>query len=145
MKLSAHFDLAEFTVSQEAGRRGLDNTPSLAILVNLRRLAGLMEQVRDLLGKPITISSGYRSEKINSIIGGAKNSHHVLGLAADFICPEFGDPYEVAIAISRSAIKYDQLIMEYGSWVHISMNEPPRRQDLSIFKGTGYQTGIKRP
>lgn len=144
MNLSKHFTLAEMTTSQEAARRGLDNTPGLEAVDNLRWLASLLEEVRDLLGHPIVISSGYRSPKVNSSIGGAKNSQHVQGLAADFICPGYGDPYEVARAISESAIKYDQLILEYGRWVHISISDTPRRQDLSIYRQGDYETGIKR-
>lgn len=144
MNLSKHFTLAELTTSQEAARRGLDNTPGLEVVDNLHWLASLLEEVRDLLGHPMIISSGYRSPKVNSSIGGSKNSQHVQGLAADFICPGFGDPYEVASAISRSSIKYDQLIHEYGRWVHISISDTPRRQDLSIFRAGEYQSGIKR-
>ena len=144
MNLSAHFSLGELTVSQEASRRGIDNIPSLEIVDNLRWLASLLEEIRDLLGTPIIISSGYRSPKLNSTIGGSKNSQHVQGLAADFISPNFGDPYEVASAISSSALKYDQLILEYGSWVHISISDTPRRQDLTIYRPGEYQSGIKR-
>lgn len=144
MNLSKHFTLAEMTISQEAARRGIDNTPGLEVVDNLRWLSSLLEEVRALLGNPIAISSGYRSPKLNSAIGGAKSSQHVQGMAADFICPGFGDPYEVASAISRSALAYDQLIHEYGRWVHISISDTPRRQDLSIFRPGDYQTGIKR-
>lgn len=144
MNISAHFDLSEFVTSQEAARRGIDNTPSLEVVDNLRWIASLMEEVRELLGVPILISSGYRCPKLNSSIGGATNSQHVQGLAVDFIAPKFGDPYEVASAISRSTIQYDQLIHEYGRWVHISISDTPRRQDLSIFRRGDYQTGIKR-
>lgn len=144
MNLSKHFTLAEMTVSQEASRRGIDNTPGLEVVDNLRWTASLLEELRDLLGHPILISSGYRSPKLNSAIGGSKSSQHVQGLAADFICPGFGDPYEVSNAISQSTIKYDQLIHEYGRWVHISISDAPRRQDMSIFRAGDYQSGIKR-
>jgi len=144
MNLSTHFTLDEMTVSQEAARRGIDNTPSLEIVDNLRWTASLLEEVRELLGVSIIVTSGYRSPKANAAIGGAKNSQHVRGFAADIIAPDFGDPYQVAKAISESSIRYDQLINEFGRWVHISVSEAPRRQDLSVFRPGEYQSGIKR-
>ena len=60
MNLSAHFTLAELTVSDAAARLDIDNTPNEVITGNLRKLAITLEQVRELLGKPIRINSGYR-------------------------------------------------------------------------------------
>ena len=142
MQLSRHFTLEELTVSQEAARRGLDNTPDAETIENLKRLAILLEEIRLLLGPPIIVSSGYRSPKVNSIVGGSSNSAHKYGLAADFTCPGYGSVYEVCMAIRDSGIVYDQLILEFGAWVHIGLSDEPRRQNLSIFKGTGYLPGI---
>lgn len=143
MQLSRNFTLEELTVSQEAARRGLDNTPGPDEIENLKRLAVLLEEVRLLLGHPILVSSAYRSPKVNSAVGGSKNSAHMAGLAADFTCPGYGSVYEVAARIRDSGIAYDQLIHEYGAWVHIGLSEnTQRQQNLSIFKGTGYLPGI---
>ena len=144
--LSGHFTLEEMILSQTAAREGIDNTPSAAIVQNLRRLAGVLEEVRSLLGGvPIQVSSGYRSLALNTAIKGADNSAHIRGLAADFTAPRFGTVIEVARKIAASSSPYDQLIHEYGAWVHIGLSETgvaPRRQNLSIFQGTGYLQGI---
>ena len=144
-KLSEHFTLEELIFSQTAMRKGIDNTPAPDIVRNLRRLAGALEDVRALLGAPVVISSGFRGEALNRAVGGARNSAHMRGLAADFTAPGAGAVLQVARRIAASNIAYDQLIFEYGSWVHVGLADvgaAPRRQDLSIFKGTGYLPGI---
>jgi len=120
MNLTPHFSLSELTASQEATRNHIDNTPAPAIVSNLKRLAGLLEAVRALVDAPITISSGYRSPALNELVGGAANSAHMLGLAAD-IHTEKLSPGELAGMISESGIVFDQLIDE-GRWVHIALS-----------------------
>ena len=144
-KLSEHFTVEELIFSQTAMRKGIDNTPAPEIVRNLRRLAGVLEEVRALLDAPVVISSGYRSPALNRAVGGAMNSAHMRGLAADLTVPDAGAVLQVARRIAASNIAYDQLILEYGSWVHVALADDgasPRRQDLSIFKGTGYLPGI---
>ena len=145
-RLSRHFTLEELIVSQAASRRGIDNTPAPQVVRNLRRLATLLEQVRKLLGgAPILVSSGYRCPELNAAVGGSKASAHMAGLAADFTAPGYGSVYQVARKIAASDLRYDQLIHEYGAWIHIGLapgRGKPRRQNLSIFKGTGYLKGI---
>lgn len=148
MYLSPHFSLAELTVSQEAERRGLLNVPPPDIIENLRQTAVLMENIRTVLGgKPIIVNSAYRSPAVNQAIGGSKTSAHMLGLACDFICQKFGNPYAIAIAIRDSQIPYDQLILEYG-WVHIGLPapmRPMRRQNLTKRSATAaYEIGINK-
>ena len=76
-------------------------------------------------------------------VGGSKISAHMQGLAADFTAPGFGTVLQVARKIAASEIAYDQLIYEFGSWVHIGLSTGhPRQQNLSIFTGTGYLPGI---
>ena len=147
-QLSPHFTLEEMILSQAAAREGIDNTPSPQIVQRLTRACALLEDVRTLLGgRSILISSGYRSPALNAAVGGANDSDHTYGLAADFTSPSFGSVLEVAQKIAASNLGYRQLIYEFGSWVHISAprdTEPaPLRQNLSIFKGTGYLVGIQ--
>lgn len=84
MKLTENFKLTEFTKSSTAQRLGLDNTPSTHIV---RALTNLCQQVlqplRDWYGKPIIVSSGYRSAMLNKAVGGVSNSQHMKGEAAD--------------------------------------------------------------
>ena len=142
-KLSEHFTLEEMILSQTAARKDIDNTPTPAIVANLRLTVATLEEIRTLLGVPILVSSGYRSPALNKAVGGSKTSAHMQGLAADFTAPGFGTVLQVARKISASEIAYDQLIYEFGSWVHIGLNTAAlRQQDLSIFTGTGYLPGI---
>jgi hypothetical protein len=146
--LSEHFSLDEFTASQTATRQGIKNTPSPAVVENLRMLATLLEQVRTLLGShSIHISSGYRSLALNRHIGSNDTSAHVRGYAADFTCPAFGKPIKVAKKIAESNLKFDQLIYESGAnpWVHLSCDPMNRRQLLTArfeHGHTYYTTGI---
>jgi hypothetical protein len=144
--LSQHFSLDEFTASQEATRHSINNTPSEKVVENIRMLAALLEQVRELLGgHSIRISSGYRSLMLNRHIGSSDTSAHIRGWAADFTCPSFGSPITVAKKIAESNLKFDQLICENNAWVHISCDPQNRRQLLTArFKDghTYYTTGI---
>lgn len=148
MLLTDHFALSELTQSETAARRGIDNTPSSAIVENLTRTAQTLERVRALLGsKPILISSGYRSPALNKAIGGASNSAHVQGLAADFICPGYGSPLDICKRLVSAGLEFDQLIQE-GTWVHIGLaasGQRPRQQVLTAHFGggsTSYSTGL---
>lgn len=144
-RLATSFYLSEFLHSDTATRRGLDNAPGAAELANIRNfLAPGMQSVRELLGKPVTITSGFRSPAVNRAVGGARNSQHMTGLAADFICPGFGSPLQVARALVASSIQFDQIIQE-GTWVHVSFSAKPRRSVLTaVFtpSGTTYRDGI---
>lgn len=142
MNLSEHFTYDELTVTQV---RNVSNKPNEKQLVNLKKTAQLMEAVRALLGKPIRVNSGFRSDGVNRAVGGSTTSAHSFGYAVDFICADFGSAYEVACAIRDSDIKYDQLIYE-GTWVHISFDPRMRQQDLTAKFGrkTTYSSGINK-
>lgn len=144
MNLAPHFTLAELVESQTATRKGIDNTPSPAIIAGLARVAAMLEQVRTLVGGPITVSSGYRCPALNKAVGGASNSAHVLGLAADITAPGMS-PQALAKLIQRAGLAFDQLIYE-GTWVHIGLSaSSPRRQVLTAtFVGgkASYSVGI---
>jgi zinc D-Ala-D-Ala carboxypeptidase len=144
-RLTPHFTLEEFCISQEAVRAGIDNTPPEAAIANLVRLAKMLERVRALLRKPLYISSGFRSPELNTRVGGSAKSAHLEGRAADFICPAFGAPYAVARRIAGTRLGFDQMIHEYGRWVHIAVPrapEPARRELLSIFEAGRYLPGL---
>lgn len=133
MRLSVYFTLGELIQSGYASRHGIDNTPDAEALANLRHTAEQLDRVRALLGVPVLISSGYRCERVNTAINGSKNSQHLRGQAVDFTAPSFGNPEQIAKAIAHSHIPFDQLILEYGAWVHISfVKQNPRGQVLTI-------------
>lgn len=124
MNLSPHFNLEEFVCSETAARHGIDNTPGEKEIANLRRLVETLEQVRDLLGKPIVVSSGFRCLAVNSLVGSKPTSQHVLGCAADIKVPGM-TPDQVVRSIIVSNIEFDQCIKEFastgGGWTHISV------------------------
>lgn len=84
-QLTPHFNLSEFIRPQ-------DPMPSKAVLANLQRLAERLEKVRALVGKPIKITSGYRTAAHNKAVGGAPGSYHLKGMAADIIVPGMSAP-----------------------------------------------------
>lgn len=130
MQLSPHFTLKEFTHSQTASRKGISNNPSTIILKVLEITADRMEKIRSLLGdRPITISSGYRSPEVNQIVGGSSTSDHVKGLAVDFNVSGMSVS-EVVAKLRNSGIEFDQIIDEFGSWVHIGFGGRMRKQVL---------------
>jgi uncharacterized protein YcbK (DUF882 family) len=125
--MTPHFTLAELT---HTDHRLLDNTPNAAELANLKRLAEFLETVKTTLGgKPIMISSAYRSKAVNDAVGSRDTSSHRLGLAADFRVPGMA-PDAVVRALLH--LPYDQIIREYDAWTHISIADKPRRQALII-------------
>ena len=136
--LTPHFTLEELTFSETAERNGWDNSPNDQELANLTRLADFLEQVKAVLGgKPIMISSGLRTKKVNDAVGSKDTSQHRTGCAADFKVPGM-TPDQVVKTIIVSGISYDQVISEFGRWVHISVpnavDVAPRRQALTIDK-----------
>jgi len=138
MNLTPHFTLEELTASETAERNGWDNGPNDAELVNLTRLADFLEQVKVVLGgKPIMISSGLRTKKVNDAVGSRDTSQHRIGCAADFRVPGM-TPDEVVRKIVASGIGFDQVIREFDRWTHISVpntdSTAPRKQALIIDK-----------
>lgn len=136
--LTPHFTLEELTASETADRLGVDNQPDAMSLQNLRRLAAMLEQVKTLLGgKPVMISSGFRSLPVNRAVGSKDTSQHTIGCAADFRIPGM-TPDQVVRAIIASNIEYDQVIREFDRWTHISVSSSagtlPRKQALIIDK-----------
>lgn len=147
--LSPHFHLSEFLTSGTAARLGIPNVPNKQQLANLGRLVLLLENVRAILGGvPILISSGFRAPQLNAAVGGAANSAHLDGRAADFIAPRAGTPKEICERLAASSLMFDQLIYE-GTWVHLGIaaeGVPVRRQVLTAsferYMPTKYLRGV---
>ena len=144
MELSDNFTLKELTKSQTATRKGIDNEPGTAEIENLIHLAKtILQPVREHFGKPVMISSGYRSPALCEAIGSSAKSQHAQGEAADFEIPGV-DNMQLAMWISKNT-KFDQLILEYyepgdpnSGWVHCSaVKEGPRAQVLKATKVEG--------
>ena len=147
MQLTENFSLEELMASDTAARAGIDNQPPASLMNNLQALAEALEQVRLVLGGyPIHVNSGYRCAALNTKVGGASNSRHMLGLAADILCPQFGPPLTVCQAIAGSGIPVDQVIHEFGRWCHVSvpaLGSAPQRELLTIASAAqGYMPGL---
>lgn len=133
--LTTNFTLEEMTHSQTAVRKGYANDPSPTAVERLRQLCKLiLEPLRKELRKPIIISSGFRGREVNSAIGGAVNSQHMKGEAADIMVPGF-PPQIVFETIIKLKLPYDQVIQEFDQWVHVShAPEYNRSQELTATK-----------
>lgn len=120
MKLTNHFTLSEFTYSETAQRKNIDNTPSPNAIANIKALCeDVLEPAREEYGRAMIISSGYRSEQLNKAVGGAKTSQHMTGCAADIVCSE---PRRLFDIIKANG-KFDQLLWEHAGktqWIHVS-------------------------
>lgn len=126
-QISPHFSYEELTRTDT----GLENDPGIAMAGNMARLADTLEQVRELLGVPLDINSGFRTEEVNQRVGGVRNSAHLFARAADFVPRKMpiDDAFE---SIRKSGIVYDQLILE-PTWIHIGIacaRERSRQMDL---------------
>jgi hypothetical protein len=132
MKRIKYFKLSEFINSATAKRLSIDNMPTFEVVDNLNRLADYLDGIREKVGKPILISSGFRCPVLNKAVGGVTNSQHQKGLAADLICADM----ESLGKVLRETGGFDQLIKEHrkGSksfWYHVSVsprNGKPRQQ-----------------
>lgn len=136
-----YFTLNELTKSATAKRNGIDNKPSATVE---RKLVALIEKVLDPLreayGKPIIVTSGYRCEKLNRLVGGAASSQHVKGEAVDIrtVSDKPEDNKKLYDLILKLKLPFDQLIDEYGyDWVHVSFGSRHRRQKLRAVKRNG--------
>lgn len=123
--LTEHFTLEELTISQEAARRGISNEPSAEQIGNLRGLCVyVLEPLRVALGRPVIVSSGYRSPAVNALVGGSATSEHMKGLAADITVPGM-TPVEVCRKIVELKLPCRQIISELGRWTHVSLSKTP--------------------
>lgn len=142
MNPSDSFTLEQLTFSETAARKGLDNTPTPEQTANLAELAQVLERVQKILGGQIHINSAYRSPKVNAAVGGSLTSAHMEGYAADFTCKDFGTPLQVCQALAMSDLSYDQIIYEYESWCHLSIEPRMRKMVLTKKAGQPYVEGL---
>ena len=131
IKLGAYFTLEEMSVSQTAARRGLSNKPNDDTVKNLGFLvAEVLDPLRLAVGKPLVVTSGYRSPEINRLIGGSPTSDHVKGRAADIHQPEMSVRDLMRLVIHKN-LPFDQMIDEFeGSWLHISYRHDNNRRQI---------------
>ena len=119
-----YFTIKELTKSDTAKKHGISNTPNSQAKQNLENLVNfVLDPLREAYGKPIVVTSGYRCNKLNQLIGGSKTSQHCTGQAAD-ICSSIGTKEEnekLFNLILELKLPFDQLINEHDfDWIHIS-------------------------
>ena len=142
--LSPHFSEREFTFSRTADRFGINNSLPHALRNDAKWFCQtVLEPLREFLGKPIHITSGYRCPELNRRVGGSTHSYHQRGWAADITVPG-KTPAGLADAVHTSGLPFDQLILE-PSWVHIQARPPNRGRLLTAVVADGrtqYQPGL---
>ena len=118
-----YFTIKELTKSLTADVKGIDNTPTPEVERNLIALVdNVLDPLREIYGKPITVNSGYRCPKVNKAVGGSATSDHVKGFAAD-ITGGSKEENERLFNIIKHNFHFSQLIDEKNfSWVHVSYN-----------------------
>lgn len=139
-QFTKNFSYDELIASATAKRLGLDNTPNEQEKEKLRKLAeDVLQPIRDAWRSPIVVNSGYRAEAVNKAVGGAKNSQHRLGEAADITIGGKERNKKlfnfIVKLINQKKISVGQLIDEYNySWCHISLprKDKPNNQILHL-------------
>ncbi len=129
-KITENFTWEEFERSETAQKNGIDNSipETEAIKMPIRSLVvNLLQPLRNAVGQPLIINSGYRCRELNKLLNGAKNSQHCLGEAADV---RAADPLLLAQYVKRKKLPFDQMIL-YSSFVHLSHKElGPQRGEI---------------
>ncbi len=130
-----YFTMKELTNSSTADKLGIDNTPTTEVSAQLSNLVThVLDPLREMYGKPITVNSGYRCPKLNAAVGGAKSSQHMRGEAAD-ITGGSREENKKLLELIRDNLPFDQLLNESDySWVHVSYvsTSKNRKQILSL-------------
>jgi zinc D-Ala-D-Ala carboxypeptidase len=144
MKLTTNLSLAEATYSATALRKGIANEPTVTHLINLKAVAeNIFQPCRNHFGKPLRVTSGYRSKELNKAIGGSNNSQHSKGEALDMQSTEGYTNRDLFMFI-KDHLEFDQLIGEFPddmgefAWVHCSYKaEGNRGEVLVAYKENG--------
>lgn len=125
-----NFTISELIHSDEAIKQRINNMPDINSMDNLLELIVFcLQPVRDLIKKPMIITSGFRNSTVNKLVGGVSNSQHLYGQAVDFVVNGM-TPVQIVDIIKKSNIEFDQLINEYDKWVHISFNRGKNRKQV---------------
>lgn len=135
MKLTDNFTLNELVYSVTAEANKIDNRPNVKVIANLQKLCeNVLQPLRDYLGCPVIVTSGFRCAELNKKIGGKPNSHHLMGYAADFVVPQRN--LKDVFNWMKSNLPYDQLLFEYNSsgdrWIHVSYVKDSLNRRMAI-------------
>lgn len=149
-----YFTIKELTSSPTAARKGINNEPSKAVVAALNALVdNVLDPLREAWGAPVIVTSGYRCARLNKVVGGAKNSAHTYGQAADIktVADTFAENKRLFDLIRKAKIPFDKMIWEHGNdigpdWIHISFQPGPRgiilRGPFCDARGNTYYTRL---
>jgi hypothetical protein len=134
-KISNHISYKEATHSPTAVAKGIANEPNAEQLLNMKQVAELVfEPLRLWYAKPIKINSFFRSERLNTAVGGAKNSDHKFGRAIDISAGSKAENKKLFDWIKQN-VDFDQLINEHDfTWVHVSYHLNKNRKQILVIK-----------
>jgi len=129
-KLTDDFSLHEFTQSQIAKEKNIDNTPKDdKVISNIYSLCVyILQPLRNFYSTPVVITSGYRCPELNNMIGGAKNSYHQTGLAADIVVPDVKH-LTVFESMRLSKLPIKELIFYHGRHIHVAWRKGGYNKD----------------
>lgn len=136
MRAAPDFTFDELIRSATAEKLGIDNLPPPEEMDNLRHLAvKILQPLRNAWQRPIIVTSGYRSPALNKALGGARNSQHLMGQAADICATDPADNKALFLTavrlIQEGTLQVGQLIDEYAyQWIHISLPTPRLRNQI---------------
>lgn len=131
MKLTENFTLEEFVESETAIKYSIANKPDEVDVYRIYVLCEkLLQPLRNRLGMPVIINSGFRSKELNRKIGGVNNSQHQTGQAADIHIP--GMELKQVFEIIHKEFDYDQLILEMDKWIHVSFDLWSNRSEALV-------------
>lgn len=120
--MTNNFTRSELLFSHTGARLGIDNTPHAPqIECNLKQSALWLQALRDYIKKPIKVLSCYRCPELNAAVGGSKTSAHLQALAADIVVDGISPKLLTEIIVNQTGFKFDQLIVEFGQWLHVGM------------------------
>lgn len=130
--IKLNFTMSELLHSETAEKYNISNIPDKQSLDNMLILiCECLQPIRNYIDKPMNISSGYRSPRLNGhpLINGASNSQHCTGQAVDFTISGM-TPKQIIEKVKASGVEFDQLINEHNIWVHISYNKGKNRKQF---------------
>lgn len=136
-----NFSISELIHSDTAIRNNINNMPDIKSIDNMLELiVYCLQPIRDKLKKPMIITSGFRNQQVNKLVGGVANSQHTTGQAVDFYVNGM-TVQQIIDFIKKSGIKYTQLIEEHTkntSWVHISCDKKNLKCETLLYKNGIY-------
>lgn len=121
--MAIYFNIEEMTKSETASKKRIDNGfPNIGTMINAFKVLETLDLVRAHMDKPIFINSGYRCKELNKAVGGAENSYHTKGLAADFRTDSKEDIPKMYNFLQRNIKRFNiQELIKYDTFIHMAI------------------------